>query len=108
MGLMLHANGKHLIKKQNYKDALDVLGMGEVSCCFTSFKYWLICQCSYYFIIETFFICIWCSFKFFVSIFSFMSWFLWILNWSFPSNAQCTKEELKPKEEIGIVVTISF
>ncbi|KAF9613800.1 hypothetical protein IFM89_011969 [Coptis chinensis] len=29
MGLMLHANGKHLIKKQMYKDALDVLSMGE-------------------------------------------------------------------------------
>ncbi|KAK1292470.1 hypothetical protein QJS10_CPB17g02164 [Acorus calamus] len=29
MGLMLHANGKRLIKKQKYKDALDVLEMGE-------------------------------------------------------------------------------
>ncbi|XP_058111437.1 uncharacterized protein LOC131254737 [Magnolia sinica] len=29
MGLMLHANAKQLIKKQKYKDALDVLAMGE-------------------------------------------------------------------------------
>ncbi|CAM8963172.1 unnamed protein product [Rhodiola kirilowii] len=29
MGLMLHTNGKHLIKMQNYKDALEVLSMGE-------------------------------------------------------------------------------
>ncbi|KAL5988110.1 hypothetical protein ACLOJK_035873 [Asimina triloba] len=29
MGLMLHANAKHLIKKHKYKDALDVLAMGE-------------------------------------------------------------------------------
>ncbi|OUZ99452.1 Ubiquitin-associated domain/translation elongation factor EF-Ts [Macleaya cordata] len=29
MGLMLHANGKHLIKNQKYNDALDVLSMGE-------------------------------------------------------------------------------
>uniref|UniRef100_A0A7N0UID3 NEDD8 ultimate buster 1 n=1 Tax=Kalanchoe fedtschenkoi TaxID=63787 RepID=A0A7N0UID3_KALFE len=29
MGLMLHTNGKHLIKMQNYKDALEVLAMGE-------------------------------------------------------------------------------
>ncbi|KAJ6830465.1 NEDD8 ultimate buster 1 [Iris pallida] len=28
-GLMLHASGKSLIEKQNYKDALDVLIMGE-------------------------------------------------------------------------------
>lgn len=31
MGLMLHANAKQLIKKENYKDALEVLSMGEVS-----------------------------------------------------------------------------
>jgi hypothetical protein len=31
MGLMLHAKGKHLIKGGNYKDALEVLTMGEVS-----------------------------------------------------------------------------
>lgn len=31
MGLMLHANAKRLIKKQMYKDALDVLAMGEES-----------------------------------------------------------------------------
>jgi hypothetical protein len=30
MGLMLHANAKSLIKKENYKDALDVLTMSEV------------------------------------------------------------------------------
>ncbi|MCI23745.1 NEDD8 ultimate buster-like protein, partial [Trifolium medium] len=29
MGLMLHAKGKHLIKGGNYKDALEVLTMGE-------------------------------------------------------------------------------
>ncbi|XP_077238001.1 ubiquitin-associated (UBA)/TS-N domain-containing protein [Tasmannia lanceolata] len=29
MGLMLHANAKQLIKKHKYKDALDVLAMGE-------------------------------------------------------------------------------
>lgn len=29
MGLMLHANGKSLIKRQMYKDALEVLTMGE-------------------------------------------------------------------------------
>ncbi|XP_057968287.1 uncharacterized protein LOC131157874 [Malania oleifera] len=29
MGLMLHAKGKQLIRKQNYKDALEVLAMGE-------------------------------------------------------------------------------
>lgn len=29
MGLMLHTNAKELIKKQNYKDALEVLTMGE-------------------------------------------------------------------------------
>lgn len=29
MGLMLHTNAKQLIKKQNYKDALEVLTMGE-------------------------------------------------------------------------------
>lgn len=32
MGLMLHAKGKRLIKGGNYKDALEVLTMGEVSC----------------------------------------------------------------------------
>ncbi|MCL7024672.1 hypothetical protein MKW94_026706, partial [Papaver nudicaule] len=31
MGLMLHTNGKHLIKKQKFRDALDVLNMGEES-----------------------------------------------------------------------------
>jgi len=31
MGLMLHAKGKKLIKQGNYKDALEVLSMGEVS-----------------------------------------------------------------------------
>lgn len=31
LGLMLHMNAKQLIKRQNYKDALDVLAMGEVS-----------------------------------------------------------------------------
>nr|DAD27285.1 TPA_asm: hypothetical protein HUJ06_028753 [Nelumbo nucifera] len=29
MGMMLHANAKRLIKQQKYKDALDVLSMGE-------------------------------------------------------------------------------
>ncbi|KAJ7979023.1 NEDD8 ultimate buster 1 [Quillaja saponaria] len=29
MGLMLHANGKHLIRQENYKVALEVLSMGE-------------------------------------------------------------------------------
>lgn len=33
MGLMLHANAKQMIKKENYKDALEVLSMGEVSHC---------------------------------------------------------------------------
>lgn len=28
---MLHANGKQLISEQKYKDALEVLIMGEVS-----------------------------------------------------------------------------
>ncbi|CAJ1975612.1 unnamed protein product [Sphenostylis stenocarpa] len=31
MGLMLHAKGKKLIKQENYKDALEVLSMGEES-----------------------------------------------------------------------------
>lgn len=31
MGLMLHANAKSLIKRHMYKDALEVLTMGEVS-----------------------------------------------------------------------------
>ncbi|KAG6658668.1 hypothetical protein CIPAW_04G177800 [Carya illinoinensis] len=30
MGLMLHANGKQLIRSENYKDALEVLTMGEL------------------------------------------------------------------------------
>lgn len=29
MGLMLHAKGRHLIKKGQFKDALDILAMGE-------------------------------------------------------------------------------
>eukprot|EP01018_Ginkgo_biloba_P022885 Gb_03805 [translate_table: standard] len=29
MGLMLHAKGRHLIRKGQYKEALDILGMGE-------------------------------------------------------------------------------
>lgn len=33
MGLMLHTNAKQLIQRQNYKDALEVLTMGEVSFC---------------------------------------------------------------------------
>lgn len=32
MGLMLHANAKSLIKREMYRDALEVLTMGEVSC----------------------------------------------------------------------------
>ncbi|KAK2661339.1 hypothetical protein Ddye_007872 [Dipteronia dyeriana] len=32
MGLMLHANAKKLIRRQLYKDALEVLTMGEVNC----------------------------------------------------------------------------
>lgn len=31
MGLMLHANGKGLIRRKMFKDALEVLTMGEVS-----------------------------------------------------------------------------
>ena len=31
MGLMLHANAKRLMNLENYKDALEVLSMGEVS-----------------------------------------------------------------------------
>ncbi|RDY03563.1 NEDD8 ultimate buster 1, partial [Mucuna pruriens] len=31
MGLMLHAKGKQLIRQENYKDALEVLSMGEES-----------------------------------------------------------------------------
>lgn len=31
MGLMLHANAKQLIRREKYKDALEVLAMGEVS-----------------------------------------------------------------------------
>lgn len=31
MGLMLHANAKQLISREKYKDALEVLAMGEVS-----------------------------------------------------------------------------
>lgn len=30
MGLMLHTNAKQLIKRQNHKDALEILAMGEV------------------------------------------------------------------------------
>ncbi|KAF5207762.1 Nedd8 ultimate buster [Thalictrum thalictroides] len=39
MGLMLHANAKNLIRKQMYKEALDVLAMGEeaFSLCDTKF-----------------------------------------------------------------------
>lgn len=31
MGLMLHANAKNLMAREMYKDALEVLTMGEVS-----------------------------------------------------------------------------
>lgn len=31
MGLMLHANAKALIRREQYRDALEVLTMGEVS-----------------------------------------------------------------------------
>ena len=31
MGLMLHAKGRHLIEKSQYKEALEILSMGEVS-----------------------------------------------------------------------------
>lgn len=31
MGLMLHANAKVLLRREQYKDALEVLTMGEVS-----------------------------------------------------------------------------
>lgn len=31
MGLMLHANAKALLRREQYKDALEVLTMGEVS-----------------------------------------------------------------------------
>ena len=34
MGLMLHAKGRHLIKNGQFKDALDILSMGEVTCRF--------------------------------------------------------------------------
>ena len=34
MGLMLHAKGWHLIKNGQFKDALDILAMGEVTCRF--------------------------------------------------------------------------
>ena len=34
MGLMLHAKGRHLIKNGQFKDALDILAMGEVTCRF--------------------------------------------------------------------------
>lgn len=30
MGLMLHVKGKQLIRGEKYKDALEVLAMGEV------------------------------------------------------------------------------
>lgn len=38
MGLMLHANAKQLIRQHNYKDAVEVLAMGEVSFWCTPFK----------------------------------------------------------------------
>ena len=45
MGLMLHENSKNLIRRQLYKDALEVLTMGEVSSehppTFTSTLYFL-------------------------------------------------------------------
>lgn len=31
MGLMLHANAKALMRREQYRDALEVLNMGEVS-----------------------------------------------------------------------------
>lgn len=31
MGLMLHANAKALMRKEKYRDELEVLTMGEVS-----------------------------------------------------------------------------
>lgn len=31
MGLMLHTNAKALMRRKNYKEALEVLTMGEVS-----------------------------------------------------------------------------
>ena len=34
MGLMLHAKGEHLIKNGQFKDALDILSMGEITCRF--------------------------------------------------------------------------
>ena len=34
MGLMLHAKGRHLIKNGQFKYALDILAMGEVTCKF--------------------------------------------------------------------------
>ncbi|THG02320.1 hypothetical protein TEA_021162 [Camellia sinensis var. sinensis] len=36
MGLMLHANAKQLIRTERYKDALEVLAMGEIWCGATS------------------------------------------------------------------------
>lgn len=41
MGLMLHAKGKKLIKQGNYKDALEVLSMGEVS----FYRFMFCCEC---------------------------------------------------------------
>ena len=34
MGLMLHAKGRHLIKNGQFKNALDSISMGEVTCRF--------------------------------------------------------------------------
>ena len=34
MGLMLHAKGRHLIKNGQFKDALDIISIGEVACKF--------------------------------------------------------------------------
>ena len=34
MGLMLHAKGWHFIKYGQFKYALDILAMGEVTCTF--------------------------------------------------------------------------
>lgn len=42
MGLMLHTNARSLVRKQKFKEALDVLYMGEVNC--TNCIFVLICQ----------------------------------------------------------------
>ncbi|CAN4113105.1 unnamed protein product [Withania somnifera] len=51
MGLMLHANAKALMRKKNYKDALEVLTMGEVSAyslfCYFPCLYEYMVECSY-------------------------------------------------------------